>query len=103
MDIETYRNYCVQKKGVVEAFPFDQHTLVHTVAGKIFAITDVDEFNYINLKCAPNIAVQLREQHEEVTPGYHMNKKHWNAVRTVGNIPDAVILQWIDHSYKLVV
>ena len=103
MDIETYRNYCLGKKGVTEEFPFDENTLVYKVMGKMFALADIDTFESINLKCNPEKAIQLREAYEGVTPGYHMNKKHWNMVRTDRSIPDKLIYQWIDASYRLVV
>ena len=102
MDIEAYRNYCLRKQGVTEEFPFDEKTLVYKVRGKMFALTNIDAFESINLKCDPETALQLREAYEGVTPGYHMNKKHWNTVRTDGGIPDKLIYQWIDDSYKLV-
>jgi predicted DNA-binding protein (MmcQ/YjbR family) len=103
MDIEKYRNYCLKKKAVTEEFPFDNQTLVFKVAGKMFALTDVDEFSGINLKCDPEKAIELREKHEGITAGYHMNKKHWNTVSTAGDVSDKLILDLIDHSYQLVV
>lgn len=90
-------------KGVTEGLPFDHNTLVFKVSGKIFAITDLDEFVSINLKCDPERAIALREQFPEVQPGYHMNKKHWNTVDTNGKIPDSLLQQWIRDSYNLVV
>lgn len=90
-------------KGVTEGLPFDHNTLVFKVSGKIFAITDLDEFVSINLKCDPERAIALREQFPEVQPGYHMNKKHWNTVDTNGKIPDSLLQQWIRDSYDLVV
>jgi predicted DNA-binding protein (MmcQ/YjbR family) len=57
----------------------------------------------VNLKVDPEIGVELREKYEAVTPGYHMNKKHWITVLTDGSIPDKLLLQWVDHSYQLVV
>lgn len=60
MNIEQYRNYCIAKKGVTEGFPFDENTLVFKVMGKMFALTGVDSFNFINLKCDPEKAVELR-------------------------------------------
>ncbi|MCC5929936.1 MAG: MmcQ/YjbR family DNA-binding protein [Cyclobacteriaceae bacterium] len=103
MNIEDFRLYCLSKKGVTEELPFDDNTLVFKVMGKIFAIADIEDFESFNVKCDPKIAVELREKHLEVTPGYHMNKKHWNTVNTHGSIPDALLQQWIDHSYDLVV
>ena len=103
MNIEDYRNYCISKKGVSESFPFDEATLVFKVMGKMFALTGVDQFTYINLKCDPIKAIELREEFEGVTPGYHMNKKNWNSVSTVGDISDSLIYQLIDDSYRLIV
>src|SRR3569623_997080 len=103
MHIEHYRNYCSRKKGVSEAFPFDERILVFKVADRIFALTDFAPPECINLKCYPEKALQLREIYEGVTPGYHMNKKHWNTVKIDGSIPDSIIYQWIDDSYRLVV
>ncbi len=69
----------------------------------MFALADIELFQSINLKCDPEKAVSLREQYEGVTPGYHMNKKHWNTVLMNGSLPDHLIKQWIDDSYELVV
>ncbi len=71
MNIEKYRSYCLEKKGVTEEFPFDNNTLVFKVMGKMFALTDVTTFSSINLKCDPEEAIELRETNEAVQPGYH--------------------------------
>jgi predicted DNA-binding protein (MmcQ/YjbR family) len=92
----------LKKEGVKEEFPFGEDTLVFKVNGKIFAITDVETFEGINLKCDPEKAVQLREQYDAVQPGYHMNKKHWNTVVMDGSVSDKLVREWIDHSYELV-
>jgi predicted DNA-binding protein (MmcQ/YjbR family) len=102
MDIEIFRNYCIEKPGVTESFPFDSQTLVFKVGGKMFALSDVEHFNSVNLKCDPELAVQLRERFSAVTPGYHMNKTHWNTVLCDGSVSDPLIFEWIDHSYQLV-
>lgn len=103
MNIEEFRDYCLSKKGVTEEFPFDQVVLVFKVKGKMFALTDTDEFESINLKCDPEIAAELRERYPAVLPGYHMNKKHWNTLLMDGSLPDKLIKKWIDDSYELVV
>lgn len=103
MDIETYRNFCLAKKGTTEEFPFDENVLVFKVMGKMFALCDVNDFESINLKCDPEEAILLRERYEGVTPGYHMNKKHWNTIVADGSINDNIIFGWIDNSYQLVV
>jgi predicted DNA-binding protein (MmcQ/YjbR family) len=103
MNIEELRNYCVSMKGTEEKLPFDDRTLVFYVKGKMFCLADIVDFESINVKCDPEKAVLLREQYEEVTPGYHMSKKHWNTVKTTGSIPDKQLKEWIKDSYDLVV
>ena len=103
MDIEAYRKYCLKKEGVTEALPFDKNTLVYKVRGKMFVLAGIDPFESITLKCDPATAIQLRAVYAEVTPGYYMNKKHWNTVRLDGSIHDNLIYRWIDDSYRLVV
>ncbi|MDQ4142102.1 MAG: MmcQ/YjbR family DNA-binding protein [Bacteroidota bacterium] len=102
MNIEDFREYCLSKAGVTEELPFGDNTLVFKVGGKIFALTDINEFASINLKCDPVKAIELREQFDEVKPGYHMDKKHWNTISTKGTLPDLVLKEWIDQSYFLV-
>jgi predicted DNA-binding protein (MmcQ/YjbR family) len=102
MDIETLREYCISKKGVTESFPFGEDTLVFKVTRKIFALVNLDGDLSINIKCDPLLAIELRERYSSVTPGYHMNKKHWNTIFLDGTVPDKEIFSWIDHSYGLV-
>jgi predicted DNA-binding protein (MmcQ/YjbR family) len=102
LNIESFRSHCLSKKGVTEEFPFGENTLVYKVMGKMFALADLELFESINLKCDPEVAVQLREQYASVIPGYHMNKRHWITVLMDGSISDALVNQWIDHSYGLV-
>lgn len=103
MNIELLRNYCITKKGVTEEFPFDDRTLVFKVMGKMFALADVEEFDGINVKCDPELAIELRERYAGVLPGYHMSKKHWNTLVMDGSLPEKMILKWVDDSYDLVV
>ena len=103
MHIESYRDYCLLKPGVTEGFPFDKNTLVFKVQNKMFALTDIEKFEFINLKCDPERAIELRESNPGVRPGYHMNKAQWNSVYTGGHVSDPLILELIDHSYELIV
>ncbi len=103
MDLEECRNYCLSLKHTEEKLPFDETTLVFTVKGKMFCLTDIRLFDYINVKCDPEKAIELRERYDSVTPGYHMSKKHWNSVKIRGNIPDKLIKEWIKDSYDLVI
>lgn len=103
MNIEDFREYCLSKKGVTEELPFGPEHLVFKVIGKIFAITSLDSFESVNLKCDPEEAVLLRERYDAVIPGFHMNKKHWNSILLDDSIPDNLFLSWVDHSYEQVV
>ena len=102
MNIEAYRKYCLSKKGVTEEFPFGEETLVFKVMGKMFALTDLESFESINLKVDPEVGEELKERFSAVLPGYHMNKKHWITVMLDGSINDKLLCQWIDDSYALV-
>jgi len=103
MNIEEFREYCLQKKGVEEGFPFGETVLIFKVLGKMFALTSTEGEFTINLKCEPEKAIELREKYSGVKPGYHMNKKHWNTVYFDDSFSDAAAKSWIDHSYNLVV
>ena len=104
MDLEQFREYCLGKPHVTEGTPFGETVLVFKVGGKMFALASLDDLPAkVNLKCDPDRALELRDRYEEVQPGYHMSKKHWNTVQLEGTIPNAEIRQMIDHSYDLVV
>ena len=103
MNLEILREYCLKKPGAAEDLPFDEDSPVYKVLGKIFCIAGLNPPITINLKCDPEKAVELREEHEEIQPGYHMNKVHWNTVSLEGSLRDDFILKMIDHSYNLVV
>lgn len=102
MDIEYFREYGLKKKGVTDGFPFGEDVIVFKVMNKIFMMIDFDTPFSINLKCDPELAVELREKYESVTAGYHMNKKHWNTVVVDGSISVNEIKRMIDHSYDIV-
>jgi predicted DNA-binding protein (MmcQ/YjbR family) len=103
MNIEELRDFCLSLKGTDEKMPFDDKTLVFTVKGKMFCLTDITTYEFINLKCDPEEAILLREEYTEVKPGYHMNIKMWNSVNTTGRIPEKKMKEWIVNSYNLVV
>ncbi len=103
MDLESFREYCLSKPGATEDMPFGEDVLVFRVGGKMFALASLDEIPATaNLKCDPDLALELRDRYEQVRPGYHMNKKHWNTVEIDSGIPDAELHKMIDHSYELV-
>ena len=104
MNIEEFRDYCLSKNQVTESFPFDKETLVFKVAGKMFALAGLGHHPAtVSLKCDPEKALELREEHDEITPGYHMNKMHWNTVIIDGNLSHKLIWELIDDSYNLVI
>lgn len=102
MNVEEIRAYCLSKKGAEESFPFDEDTLVIKVINKMFALISLEGGSKINLKCNQLKAIQLRERYEEIVPGWHMNKIHWNTVTYNRLLPDKLLKELIDHSYALV-
>ncbi len=102
MNIEELRDYCLQKPGVTEGFPFGETTLVFKVGEKLFLLAGLEEGDRFNAKCDPERAIELRERYDEVKPGYHMNKKHWNTIQMNGSLTMKQLHEMIDHSYDLV-
>ena len=102
MDIELLREKCLSLPYVEEKFPFDEYTLVFYVGSKLFALTDLQTPNSVNLKCDPDQAIELRERYMGIVPGYHMNKKHWNTVVFNADVSDKLILELLHNSYQLV-
>ena len=106
MNIQQYFEYCSAKKGVTEHFPFDEDTLVFKVGGKMFALSSLQEWENgnpaTNLKCDPEKSEALRAEYDDIKPGYHMSKIHWNTINVNHNVPDSLVKELIDHSYDLV-
>jgi predicted DNA-binding protein (MmcQ/YjbR family) len=106
MNLETYYEYCLSKKGVTEHFPFDENTLVFKVGGKMFALSSLSQWEKdepsVNLKCDPDRAQELRAQYDDIKPGYHMSKIHWNTILVNASVSDSLVKELINHSYDLV-
>ncbi len=106
MNLETFYEYCLSKNGVTEHFPFDEETLVFKVGGKMFALSSLNQWEKgipsVNLKCNPDYAEELRAQYDDIKPGWHMSKIHWNTIEINRDVPDSLIKELIDHSYDLV-
>jgi predicted DNA-binding protein (MmcQ/YjbR family) len=102
LNIEQLRDYCLSKPGATEGFPFGEDTLVFKVGGKMFLLIGLNSSISFNVKCDPELAIELRERHTEVQPGYHMNKKMWNTVYMDGALSNKELAEMIDHSYNLV-
>lgn len=104
MNIEELRDHCLSLKGATEDFPFDEFTLVLKVQGKMFGLIPLDNpETQITLKCDPERAIALRDEHEAITAAWHFNKKHWNTVRIEPSVSMSLLTELIQHSYDLVV
>ena len=104
MDIESFREYCLSKKGVTEELPFGPDTLVFKVMGKMFALTGLNnERLKISLKNTPEKNEELRAEYDCIVGAYHMNKLHWNTVTVDGRVKDNILKEWISESYEIVV
>ena len=104
MNLDVGRQYLAAKPGATEDFPFDAHTLVFKVGGKMFALVALDkEPLQVSLKCDPEEAEGLRAAFAAVRPGYHLSKRHWNTVTLDGTVPDDIVHGMMDDSYALVV
>ena len=102
MDVLTFRDYCLSLPMTEETTPFDETTLVYKIGGKMYACADMVDFDRIAVKCDPDRAIMLRERYPEVTTAPHFNKRHWNGLRTDGDLPDAFLREQIRDSYMLV-
>ncbi|MCB1080704.1 MAG: MmcQ/YjbR family DNA-binding protein [Chlamydiia bacterium] len=113
MTLKQFKNYCLKKKGVQETYPFDDSALVMKVVGKMFCLTNVKPltinsveekaFHHISVKCDPEMGDDLKRNHKDIIPGWHLNKTHWISLLMEGNLKDDMIKMLIDHSYDLVV
>ena len=104
MTLADFCAHCRCLPQVEETLPFGPDVLVYKIGGKMFALATPDEFPpSVNVKCDPQWAVELRDRYEEIEPGFHMNKRHWNTVTLAGRVPTKLIREMIDHSYALVV
>ena len=106
MNLESYYEYCLAKKGVTAHFPFDEDTLVFKVGGKMFALTSLSQWEKgkpsVNLKCDPERAEELRADYDAIQPGFHMSKTHWNTIAINESVSDAFVKELVNHSYDLV-
>ena len=110
MDPDALRKVCLSFPGAYEDYPFGPETAVFKVSaggsqnqGKVFALSSMSPDGYVNLKCEPGLAVQLRAAHPQITGAWHMNKTHWNGVRLDGELPDDMVRDMVEDSYDLVV
>ena len=103
MNIETLRDYCLDKPYAEEGFPFGPETLVFKVGSKLFLLVSLDSPDFrFNVKCHPDRIEQLRADFDCVQPGFHQNKKHWNTIVPDGSVSNKQLQDWIDESYDLI-
>jgi predicted DNA-binding protein (MmcQ/YjbR family) len=104
MDRDAVLGYCGSRTGAVEDYPFGDDVAVFKVGGRVFAICALTGHpGSVSLKCDPTLAEALRDRYPAVTPGYHLNKRHWNTVELDGSVPDDELAELVDHSWELVV
>jgi predicted DNA-binding protein (MmcQ/YjbR family) len=102
MDAQGLRDLCLSFEGARETFPFGPENHVFKVEGKIFALTRLGDPLKVSLKCEPELAIQLRRDHEAIVGGYHLNKRHWNTV-TIDGVPEQLLHDMVEDSYDLIV
>jgi predicted DNA-binding protein (MmcQ/YjbR family) len=104
MTANALRRWCLSQAGATQEFPFGEQTSVFKVAGKMFALSQLQAQSLrVSLKCEPALAEALRAAHPAVLPGYHLNKRHWNTVLLDGSLPNTTVRDMIEDSYDLVV
>ncbi|WHH59103.1 MmcQ/YjbR family DNA-binding protein [Petroclostridium sp. X23] len=97
--------YCLSKKSAVKDFKPEWNATRYMINGKMFALQGGDKEGkaIITLKLEPSYGEVLRQQYEEdIVPGYYMNKEHWNSLYLDGDVPDEVLKDMVDRSYRLI-
>lgn len=109
MNAESFREYCLSLEEVTDKMAFikatseyDRNLLAFYVKDRWFCFFNVDELDFCTLKCDPEEAKNLQEKYEDITPGYHMNKKHWISIGFNKNVSDTIIKELLKKSYELV-
>ncbi len=104
MKYEWLGEYCLSKKGAEKDYQEEWEATRYLIRGKIFVMQGGDKEGkpIITIKCEPSFGRFLRDEYEDIIPGYHMNKEHWNSVYIGGKVPDDVVKQMIDMSYRLI-
>lgn len=97
--------YLLGKPGVTKDFKEEWKWIRYQIGDKMFAavcLDDTDKPYYITLKLEPADGDFLRQQYEDIIPGYYMNKIHWNSVKADGEVPEDLLKDMLDKSYRLV-
>lgn len=97
--------YLLGKKGVTKDLQADWNWIRYKIGDKLFTavcLNEKGEAVYVTLKLEPLEGEFLRQQYEDIIPGYYCNKVHWNSVKADGKVPDELVRQLLDKSYGLV-
>ncbi|SMB96112.1 MmcQ/YjbR family DNA-binding protein [Deinococcus hopiensis] len=102
--IADVRALCAELTGSQETFPFGAATLVFKVGGKMYALTDLQgDPVALSVKVRPEYGEELRAAHGAITPGHHLNKRHWVTLRLDGTLPKGLATELLRESHTLVV
>ncbi|MCW2541524.1 MAG: MmcQ/YjbR family DNA-binding protein [Frankiales bacterium] len=98
----TVDEQCSGLPGSVRGYPFGEQTAVFKVGGKIFSLVATDGTS-VSLKLPPDLNLELRAAYPDaVTPGYHLNKKHWSTITLNGTPPADEVAELVGISHELV-
>lgn len=104
MHLDALRDHCLAKPGATEDMPFGPDVLTFKVAGKMFALTNLERLPLaVGMKCDPERAIDLRERYTGIDTGPYLDGKHWHYVELQSDVSDPLIRELVDHSYTLVV
>lgn len=105
MKYEWIDSYLLAKAGISKNLQTEWNWIRYVIDGKMCVAVCLDEQDnpyYITLKLRPENGMDLQEQHEDIIPGYYMNKKHWNSIKVNGSISDQLLKDMLDEAYELV-
>lgn len=100
MNIEQFREICLSLPEATEDAPFDDSTVVFRLRNKIFACVSTERPDMVTMKCAPELALELRARYYAIEGAWHWNKKYWNQITTDGSVPDDLITALVRHAYS---
>ena len=104
MERDELEQYLDTLKGATRTYPFGPDPLVFKVMNKMFAyVSEDDGVPLVTVKCVPFDGEILVEQFKSITPGYHMNKRHWITISLTDEIPDDMLIDLVSKSYELVI
>lgn len=97
-------DYFLAKPGTEKDFKPKWDATRYMLRGKMYGMVGGDKYgkSIVTLKLEPEFGEFLRGQYEDIVPGYYMNKEHWNSLYLEGSVPDDVLRDMIDRSYRLI-